>query len=318
MGAAAWLGIDLGGTNCRLALIDARGRVRARRVMSTRAAQGPDAVLGRLGSAARELIAEAQERQLGARGIGVACAGVIDPRRGVVVYSPNLPGWRDIAMVKRLTVATGLPVVLGNDADLYAWGEYRFGAGRGRRDLMCFTLGTGVGGGLIVGGRLVSGPLGTGGEVGHVMVEPQGRRCGCGAQGCLEAYSSATGLKGMLQEALQAGRTSRLEPDDDVKAMAAAARDGDELARELFHRAGRALGRAMVAVAMITGVGLMIMGGGVAAAWGLMEAAAQQEIKQRLHIIDPGRLRVKLGELGDLAATMGAAALAKEAGVSPG
>lgn len=317
MGAASWLGVDLGGTNCRLAVIDQAGLVRARRVMSTRGWEGPDAVLGRMGQAAGDMIAQAGGERLTVGGIGVACAGVIDHQRGVVAYAPNLPGWHEIALVKRLSVATGLPVVLGNDADLYAWGEYRFGAGRAVKDLMCFTLGTGVGGGLIIDGRLISGPLGTGGEVGHLIVEPQGRICGCGAQGCVEAYGSATGLGGMLSEALESGRSSRLRPDDDPKAMAAAAREGDELAVELFAKAGRALGRAMVGVAVITGVGQMIVGGGVAAAWGLMEPAAREEIAERLHMIDPGRLSIKQGELGNMAATMGAAALARETHATP-
>lgn len=311
MNATAWLGVDLGGTNCRLALVDDSREIKAQRTQPTNADQGPDAVIARLAEAVRDMISQAGDQGLKAAGVGVACAGVIDARMGRVVFAPNLRGWRDVDLAARLTKAVDLPVAVCNDADAYALGEQAMGAGQGSDHQMCFTLGTGVGGGLIVNGSLVSGPLGTGGEVGHLIVEPQGRKCGCGARGCVEAYASATGLSAMLGQALDDGRQSVLTVDADPKSMATAAREGDALAKELFVAAGDALGRAMAAVAVLTGVDLMIIGGGLAKAWDLMEPGARAFLNENLYIAEPTRVRIALAELGDMAAALGAAGLAR-------
>jgi glucokinase len=185
----AHIGIDLGGTNARLALV-AGGEIVASARFPTEAQAGPADLLSRLAEAARGLAGRAEDLGHRVAGLGVACPGVLDRAAGTVRFSPNLPGWRDIPLVGDLAKLTGLAVAMENDANLYALGEHRFGAGRGHEDLACLTLDTGVGGGLIVGGRLVVGPLGCGGEVGHTLVEPEGRHCGCGSRGCLEAYAS--------------------------------------------------------------------------------------------------------------------------------
>lgn len=311
MSRPAWLGIDIGGTHFRLVLIDGSGMVIANRMSATRAEQGPSKVIAHIADAVGALNLESRRAGHDPVAVGVGCAGVIDGKAGAVLFAPNLPGWRDIPLAADLSTACGLPVVLGNDANCYAVGERHFGAGRDSRDLMCFTLGTGVGGGLIIDDRLITGPLGTGGEVGHLVVEPGGRKCGCGAQGCVEAYASSTGLEGLLGEALEAGRETRLQAGDDPQAMAGAARRGDELAGELFNTAGRTLGRAMAAVVVITGVDLMIIGGGMAVSWDLMEPAARAELDERLRMTDAGRVRMIPGELGQKAGALGAAQLAR-------
>lgn len=311
MSIDAWLGVDLGGTNCRLALVSGAGELLESRRFPTRVDLGPEDLIIRLSQALRELAETASGRGLTLGGIGMASAGVIDRPAGVVRTSPNLPRFRDVALGPDLERATGFRVVLENDANLYALGEHLYGAGRGVSDLLCFTLGTGVGGGLIIAGRLVVGPLATGGEVGHLMVEPEGRLCGCGAPGCLEAYASATGLRGMLAEELAAGTQTRLRAGDDPEAMAQAAGEGDALARELFQRAGRAMGRAMTQAISLTGVGLMIIGGGMAPAWPFMEPAARRELRTRVRMIDPDAVLIRPGELGQQAAVRGAAALAR-------
>lgn len=303
--------IDLGGTNVRLGLVQ-DGRILARARFATQAQAGPADLLARLAQGVQDLAGQARAQGLAPAGLGVASPGVIDRAAGVVRFSPNLPGWRDIPLAGELARATGLPTALENDANLYALGEHRYGAGRGQGDLACFTLGTGVGGGLIINGRLVVGELGCGGELGHTLVEPGGRPCGCGARGCLEAYASATGLAGMLAEALAQGRPSALAAGDGVERMAQAAGQGDALAGELFARAGQALGRATATLAATAGLGLMVIGGGVAAAWPLMQGAARQELTRCLHIVDPGRVRLVPGELGGDAPLLGAAAFAAE------
>lgn len=306
----AWVGIDLGGTNARLALVH-QGQVVANLRFATEAGRGPDDLVHRLAAGVAELGRAAVARGLTLGGVGIASPGVLDRARGLILTSPNLPAMADYPLAQRLAAACDAPVALENDANLYALGEHSFGAGRGVDDLICFTLGTGVGGGLILGGRLVVGPLGCGGEIGHTLVEPGGRKCGCEARGCLEAYASATGLVGALDEALAAGRPTSLRPGDGVKAMDLAAQAGDPLAVELFHQAGLMLGRALANLVALTGLDLAIIGGGVAKGWGLMEPGCRAALADRLRIVEPGRVRIVAAALGQEAPLLGAAAFAQ-------
>lgn len=307
----AVVAVDLGGTNVRLALV--RGReVLAREHFATRDYDGPQALIARLAQAVGHLAEQARRQGLEPAGLGVASPGVIDRAGGVVRFSPNLPGWRDVPFCRLLGQVSGLNMALENDANLYALGEYLYGAGQGARDLACLTLGTGVGGGLIVEGRLVVGALGSGGEIGHSLVEPAGRPCGCGARGCLEAYASATGLTGMLAEGLAAGRASDLNQGASPEEMARAARAGDPLAGELFAQAGQALGRGIANLVAFTGLDLVVIGGGLLPAWPLMEPACRQEMHERLCIVDPAAVEIATSKLGGAAPLLGAAAWARQ------
>ncbi len=304
------IAIDLGGSNTRLGLV-AGGELLVHRMLDTRTEQGPDPWLERVAAACRELKAEAAVRGLSVAGMGLASPGVLDHRRGVVLSSPNLRAWEGFPLRRKLEDAVGLACVMDNDANLYALGEYRFGAGRGERDMALFTLGTGVGGGVILAGRLLHGGLGLGGELGHINVEPGGRVCGCGARGCLEAYASATALRGMLCEEINAGAHTRLGFDDGVKKMDRAARRGDPLALELFQRAGWALGRAINNLVAVTGVGLVVIGGGVARGWDLMVESCRRELAACLHLVPLDRLRLVPSALQEDAPLLGAAELAR-------
>lgn len=304
------MALDLGGTNVRLALVQ-DGQVLETARFATQAQDGPSALLGRLAGAVNEMAARGLAQGSPPAGLGVASPGVIDRAAGLVRVSPNLPGWRDVPLARCLSQATGLAVALENDANLYALGEHLYGAGLGAGSMACLTLGTGVGGGLILEGRLVVGALGSGGEIGHTLVEPEGRSCGCGASGCLEAYASATGLMGMLGEALARGCACACPPKGGVEALARAARAGDHLAGELFARAGVALGRGIANLVALTGLDLVVIGGGVAPAWPLMEPACRREMAARLRIVDPEAVRVVPARRGDQAPLLGAAALAR-------
>lgn len=311
MARQAWLAVDLGGTNTRVGLADDSG-LAAWEMFATQAQDGPQAWLTRLGHRLAALMERAGELGLAPAGVGIASAGVLDRTGGRIINSPNLPWFNGLALAQGVAKAAGLPAVLENDANLYALGEHRYGAGRGRADMACLTLGTGVGGGLILGGELVTGPLGTAGELGHVAVEHGGRRCGCGALGCLEAYASATGLKGILAEALAQGRATTLGPGDGVKAMEDAAVRGDALARELFTTAGRMIGRLLCTLVAVTGLDTVVVGGGVARGWFLIEPAALAELRDEMKLADPSGVTLVRGQLDDAAALLGAAALAAQ------
>lgn len=312
---AAFLAIDLGGTNARAALVN-EGEVIERLRFATEAGRGAEDLARRLGEALNRLRDAAAEHGLEAAGVGLACPGNLDRAAGRVRFSPNLRELNGFALAAALSGPCGLPVSLENDANCYALGEHQFGPHQGR-DLALFTLGTGVGGGLIMGGRLLTGGLGIGGELGHMLVEPGGRRCGCGARGCLEAYASATGMAGMLREALAIGRRGTLGPKAGGEELAAAARAGDGLALEIMERAGAALGRAFAQVAVCTGCDLMLLGGGLAPAWPLMENAARDALADRLRIADPAAITLAPAGLGEDAPLLGAAALAARAAGKP-
>jgi glucokinase len=302
----AWLGIDLGGTNTRVGLVDLGGLV-AREHFSTEAAQGTGQWLDNLRQAAYKLSGQG----LKPAGVGVASPGIIQRPQGVVTRSPNLPAWNGFPLADEVGKALGLPTQVENDANCYALGEFHFGAGGGR-DLACFTLGTGVGGGLIIDGKLVIGPLGTGSELGHTLAVNGGRTCGCGAKGCVESYASATGLLGMLSDALDQGRETELGRKSKASDIAAAAQAGDGLAQELFSQAGWALGQAFANVATFTGLDLIILGGGVSSSWPLMANAAENALQERLHLVPPKRIEIRLAQLGDDAPLLGAPAIARD------
>ena len=227
----------------------------------------------------------------------------------MVLASPNLKLWQGFPFGESLEKALGLPVILENDANCYALGEHRFGHGRGLSDLACFTLGTGVGGGLVIGGRLVVGTLGCGGELGHIVVEPGGRLCGCGAYGCVEAYASATGLRAELKEALAGGAKTCLTAEAGVKDMEAAAVSKDGLALSLFATAGRAMGRAIAATVAVTGIDLVVVGGGVSRGWFLMEEACRNELARRICMCPASSIKIVRSTLEDAAPLLGAASL---------
>src|SRR5579883_2574637 len=202
--------VDLGGTKIFAAIVDEHGRIVASERRPTEAALGPDAVIERMVEALRTAAASADLRTEALHAIGVAAAGPVDAKRGMVTNPPNLPGWVEVPLVARVHAALGLPTVLENDANASAVGEHAFGAGRGADDMVYLTISTGIGAGIIIGGRLYAGASGAAGEVGHMTVLPDGPLCGCGRRGCLEAMASGTGIAREGAAAAGAGRSALL------------------------------------------------------------------------------------------------------------
>ncbi|GFO65218.1 ROK family protein [Geomonas paludis] len=288
------IGIDLGGSNLRFALVDRQGRVLARCAEPTLPAAGLASLLARLLDGVERLRQEGARLGCGTVALAVGVPGLVCSD-GVVRASVNVPVLEGVPLARELSAATGMPVAALNDANACALGENRYGAGRGYRSLIALTLGTGVGSGLILDGRLWTGVDGAAGEFGHIPVEPEGRPCGCGSRGCVEQYASA-------------GAIAR--NGDDAAAVARRARQGDAAALAVFAEAGRYLGIAAAGVVNLLNLEAVLLCGGVAQSFDLLVPALRRELVSRTFPVSGGRVRVEQGTLGDDAGVLGAAVAA--------
>lgn len=291
------LGIDMGGTNMRIAVVDNAGRVVAARRLPSRPELGPDDTVARMACAAREVIDSLPpDRRTAVAAVGLATPGPVDTRRGVIVTTPNLPGWREVPVAAMLSIRLGLPVRHVRDANAALAGEVWLGAARGCGDVLLLTLGTGIGGAALAGGRLLTGRDGFAGEFGHITVDPDGPECGCGNRGCLEALASGSALR--RRTGMEAG------------ALFTAARSGDPEARAAVTAAARALGTGLAALANTFNPELIVVGGGMSAGWPLLEAETLAEMRRRAFAPVTAGLGVATARLGDNAGILGAARLA--------
>lgn len=311
------IGVDLGGTNLRVAVVDAHGQVLDRRELPTEVVAGPATVINDMCKAVTEL----RERHAvgGARlaGIGVGIPGIIFLSTGLLKKSPNLPGWEDYPVKGEIERHLGTRVYLENDANAAALGEAWMGRGRGVRHLCLLTLGTGVGGGIIIDGRILHGVEGMAAEVGHMTVEPGGAVCGCGNHGCLEALASATAIVRMARETVARGRSqclAKLEAENRLtsKAVYEAAEAGDAAAKEIFVTAGRALGIGIGILINLLNPALVLLGGGAANAWNAFAPTLFEELRARSYIFREIPVPIERTELGTDAGPIGAAYLALE------
>jgi glucokinase len=283
------VGLDMGGTNLRSAAVSPTGRLLLRRTGPSKATDTAEAIVENIAARILELEATAHRRGLGRPlAIGVAVPGPLNVHTGVVYAAPHVKAWRGYPLRDILERRLSRTVVVENDANAWALGELHHGAARGRKNVLLLTLGTGVGGGVVVDGRIVHGTVGMAGELGHVAVELDGKRCDCGASGCLEAYASTSGMQRMLAERLKLQPGAELPPvyldrggQFSARAMSAQARHGDPMAVAVFASAGRYLGVAIASFLNIFNPELVVIGGGVATALGLMRRAMMREIKSR-------------------------------------
>lgn len=311
-----FISVDFGGTQIRAARFGADLQLEARVAGPTAAHEGPDAVLARIEAAIREVYPEDGD----VAALGVASPGPLDSRRGVVLFAANLPGWVDVPLRDHLAGSTGLPTFVGNDANLAALGEHRFGAGQGQQDLVYLTVSTGIGGGIISCGRLFEGGGGLGGEVGHIVVEAEGPACRCGARGCVEALASGPAIARAARAAVSAGRKSLLLDRVggsleriSAREVSAAARDGDALAREVLDRAGFYIGIALTTLMVLLNPSLFIIGGSVARAGPLLFEPIRRTVRTRAPEPYWRGVPILPAALGDDAGLMGALALALDA-----
>ena len=279
------VGVDLGGTQIRAALADAQGQIIQRVSQPTMADEGLEAVLERIEESIRQVL-PADIGQVSA--VGVAAPGPLDPWRGIVRDAPNLPGWKNVPLKDLMEAEFGLPVVVGNDANLAALAEQRFGAGQGIADLIYITVSTGIGGGVIVDNKLLLGAQGLAGEVGHQTIEARGPRCKCGNIGCLEALAAGPAIARRAMEFVKTGigtAIADLVGDDldkiTAKVVNQAAQAGDPIAIEIFRQAGFYIGVGIVNLLHIFNPSLIVIGGSVTKAGDLLFEPIRATVRQR-------------------------------------
>lgn len=277
----AALAVDLGGTELRVALVGADGAFLARDAQPTLARSGPDAVIGQI----VRLLHQMEMRAEGCTilGVGVGAPGPLDPERGVVLDAPTLDGWTNVPLVALLGARLGREVRLENDANAAALGEWMFGAGRGTRHMVFVTVSTGIGGGVIVDGRLLHGRHGMAAEIGHMAVSERDIPCPCGSTGCWEALASGTALARFANAAAMGGAATSLPPDGSISArdVVRAAQEGDALAGRLLDQEARWLGVGFANLLHLFSPERIIVGGGVSAGLEAMRPVIEQVMHRR-------------------------------------
>ena len=306
------IGVDLGGTNLRTALLAPEGEVLDRRKGATHVSDGWEKVVGRLIEEIGHQRANATRRGFAVAAVGVGAPGVIQGDRGIVVKSPNFPDWNNLPLKKLLEEALSLPVMIENDANAAALGEQWRGAGQNIKSMILLTLGTGVGGGIVLDSKIWHGADGMAGELGHMTIVPEGRLCSCGNVGCLEAYASARGIVQSYREALEPSvrRSSQGVGPITSEYVYEAARSGSEIALQVMRDMGRMLGIGIANLINIFNPERIVIGGGVKDAWPLFIESARQEIMRRAFEVPAKRTEIVPSLLGDDAGMVGAAAVA--------
>jgi glucokinase len=308
--ARAVIGVDLGGTNLRTALLDDGGEILERHKEATDAFEGYRKVIEKLLLNINRMRRNADLQGTKVVAVGVGAPGVIHAHRGVVVKSPNFPDWDNLPVKQLLEDALGVPVFLENDANAAALGEQWRGAGKGIKSMIFLTLGTGVGGGIVHEGRIWQGADGMAGEVGHMTIFPDGRQCGCGNTGCLEMYASSRGIVMSYLEALKWEQKGQDRQDITSAEVYRAAREGEPLAMLVMQQMGRFLGIGIANLINIFNPEMVVIGGGVKDAWELFMEGTREEIKKRAFAYPAERTRIVPSTLGDDAGIVGAAAVA--------
>ena len=300
---------DLGGTHLRAALVDRDGRIQFRIKHNTPKEESPDAIVDAIVAAVRECEGKAQGR---ISAVSVVVPGTVNVEQGTVVKAPNLPSLDNFNLTTRLSEQLQMPALLENDANAAAVGEMWRGAGQGRRSIVCITLGTGVGGGIILNGDLWRGANGAAAEIGHMCVDPFGGvACGCGSRGCLEVYASATAIVRMTREAApRHSDSSLLSKELTSQVVFSAGQEGDELALEVFRRMGVYLGIGIANLINILNPEMIVIAGGVMNGWELFENSMRHEVADRAFPLLAASVKIVRAECGDDAGLLGAARLA--------
>lgn len=311
-----YIGCDLGGTNLRAAIVDVEtGSVLHQMSIPTLAREGHDIVMKRMAELFLRVIQSAGMKKEEIGGIGIGVPVVLDLEKGETLFLPNLPGtWPHVPLQATIEKLTGLPARLLNDVRSITNGEWHFGAGRGLDTVAVLAIGTGIGGGLVINGQLHLGIGGTGGELGHTTIDFNGPKCGCGNNGCLEAYASGPAIAAMGMKAVSQGLTTRISElcEYDLNRItpdliAKAAREGDEVAKDIYEKAGFYIGITAANICVALGPRRIIIAGGVSQAGDLLLDPIRRTMRRHVTVMPVGQVEVVPSQLGDNAGVIGVA-----------
>jgi glucokinase len=279
------IGVDLGGTNLRIAAVDESGKLLDKVSSDTEVARGRDFVVDEMTQAIRKML-DGFRGHGESRGVGIGVPGIIDMDTGMLRESPNLPGWSEFPVHAEIERRLGIPVMLENDANAAALGEKWLGAAKDYGSMCMLTLGTGVGGGIVLDGKIWHGMNGMAGELGHINVEREGHPCNCGSRGCVEQYASATAVVRMAREAVannlskELARAAESEEFNSLHVYKLA-KQGDAAAQDIFRRVGRALGMVLADMVNALNLPIYVIGGGAASAWDAFAPTMMEEVRKR-------------------------------------
>lgn len=280
------IGVDLGGTNLRVAAVDSEGNLLEKLTGGAQISRGRDHVIAEMSDAIKKVSAGLSKKHKLA-GVGIGVPGIIEKRTGRVIKSPNLPDWLNYPVKEEIERRLQTPVILENDANVAALGEFWMGAARDVESMCIVTLGTGVGGGIVMNGDIWDGMSGMAGELGHITIEPDGHPCNCGNRGCAEQLASATAIVRMAREAIATGKAEGLKKaaagnvEFTAKSVFYLALQGDEAAKAIFHKVGWALGILMADLVNTFNFPMYVLGGGVASGWQEFAPAMFEETRKR-------------------------------------
>ncbi|NOZ23125.1 MAG: ROK family protein [Planctomycetes bacterium] len=307
------IGIDLGGTNIKAGVVDLEGKVVQSGSIPSEVDKGREAVVKNICHAAEKVMKDAGVKPDRIKGVGLGVPGTLDLEAGVILFSPNLPCLNEAPIRDLVSEQLGVPVVLENDANAAAWGEKWVGAGKGAHSLVMFTLGTGIGGGIIINDEIVHGSNDVAGELGHQTILWNGEKCACGNIGCVERYASCPGMVRRMKAAIARGEPSRLIGDFEAADITRAAQAGDETARRIVEETGRMLGTVATNMMHILNPEMIIFAGGMIAAGGFLLTPILDEVKKRAFEASKKGCRIVFAELGGDAGLIGAAGCALKA-----
>ena len=312
-----FVGIDVGGTNVKIGLFDSKLKMICKTSITTEADMGPEVVINNMAQTAEELLAEAGFSLQDIVAVGIGTPGPAKYSEGIIIRSTNMPKFKNVPICKMLNDRLGAPVVYDNDANVACWGKYSAGAGKGVKDIVFFTLGTGIGGGIVSNGELVHGCDENGAELGHMIIYPDGRSCNCGQQGCVEAYASADSTARRATEAIEAGAESSLKKVLDEKGHITSKdiyghlANGDKLAKEITDGTAKALAITCINMLHTTEPKRIIFTGGMIAAGDVLLNRIKEFFDEYIWTLKKEMVEICFATLGEDAGIIGAAALAR-------
>ncbi len=311
------IGIDVGGTNVKIALVDDNGKIIYSNSVPTYAKMGYEYTVNNIKQAIKDLMKETNTTPSDIEGIGFDFPGQVDCKTGVVKLAPNIPGWVNVPIAQMIEDEFHIPTRIDNDVRCAALGELKFGAGRGCENFICITVGTGIGSGIVINGKVVRGATNAAGELGHIKLQMNGGPiCGCGDTGCLEAFASGPAIVAMAQDYIKGGKSTKFREMAAAEGgeitpymVAKAAEEGDPVAKRIFEIVGEYIGIGLTSVINLLNPERVIIGGGVAESGELLLGPIRKTIKERAMVVAGNAVEIVPAQLGNSAGVIGASML---------